>query len=108
MALRLQNKSFRPNKVHMLRSIVTTAVRNIMRSKSFSLINLIGLSVSMSLCMLVINIVKEQFTYDNFHADADRIYRVNTRALRVEGGAEEYASAPLPLATALQGGVHVR
>ena len=86
----------------MLRSILTTAFRNIIRNKSFSLINLIGLSVSMSLCMLIIIIVKESYTYDNFHHDLERIYRVNTRAIRVEGGMEPYASAPLPIARALR------
>ena len=66
------------------------------------MINMIGLSVSMSLSMLIILIVKEQLTYDNFHQNADRIYRVNTRALRVEGGGEPYASAPLPIGRVLK------
>lgn len=86
----------------MFKSIVTTAFRNILRNKSFSIINLIGLSVSMSLSMLIILIVKEQLTYDNFHQDRDRIYRVNTMALRVEGGQEPYASAPLPIGRVLK------
>lgn len=86
----------------MLKSILTTALRNIFRNKSFSIINLIGLSVSMSLGMLIILIVKEQLTFDNFHQDGDRIYRVNTMALRVEGGQEPYASAPLPIGRVLK------
>jgi putative ABC transport system permease protein len=86
----------------MLRSIITTALRNIYRNKSFSIINLIGLSVSMSLCMLIIIIVKEQYTFDNFHEDSDRIYRVNTMAIRTDGGSEPYASSPMPLAIALR------
>ncbi|MEK6783711.1 MAG: ABC transporter permease [Bacteroidota bacterium] len=86
----------------MLKSIFTTAIRNIFRNRSFSLINLIGLSVSMSLSMLIILIVKEQLTFDNFHTSSDRIYRVNTMALRVDGNREPYASAPLPIARALK------
>ena len=85
----------------MLKSIITTALRNIYRNQTFSLINLIGLSVSMSLSMLIIMIVKEQYTFDTFHADSERIYRVNTRALRVEGGSEEYASTSYPVGAAL-------
>jgi putative ABC transport system permease protein len=85
----------------MFKSIIVTALRNLMRNRSFSLINLIGLSVSMSLGLLIILIVREQFTYDNFHRDTERIYRVNTKALR-EGGSEDYASTPLPIATALE------
>lgn len=86
----------------MLKSILTSAFRNILRNKSFSAINLIGLSVSMSLSMLIIIIVKESYTFDDFHKDQERIFRVNTRAIRIEGGSEEYASAPLPIGRSLK------
>lgn len=86
----------------MFKSILTTAFRNMLRNKAFSAINLIGLSVSMSLAMLIILIVREQRTFDNFHQDVDRIYRVSTKALRVEGGSEDYASAPFPLSLVLK------
>jgi putative ABC transport system permease protein len=56
----------------------------------------------MSLGLLIIVIVKEQYGFDTFHADVDNIYRVNTRALRVEGGSEPYASAPVPLGRILK------
>lgn len=86
----------------MFKNILTTALRNILRNRAFSLINLIGLSVSMSLSMLIILIVKEQYTYDTFHQDSERIYRVNTNAIRVEGGSEPYASTPLPVGRVLK------
>jgi putative ABC transport system permease protein len=86
----------------MLRSIITAALRNILRNKTFSIINLIGLSMSMSLGLLIIIIVSEQYSFDNFHQDVDRIYRINTRALRVEGGSELYASTPLAVGRALE------
>jgi putative ABC transport system permease protein len=86
----------------MFKNILTTALRNIYRNRAFSFINLTGLSISMSLAMLIILIVKEQYTFDNFHKDGEQIYRVNTRALRVDGGNEPYASVPLALGSALQ------
>lgn len=86
----------------MLRSIVLTAFRNIFRNRAFSAINLAGLSISMSLGLLIITVIQEQFTFDKFHADTDRIYRVNTRALRTDGGAEPYASVPFPLGQAIE------
>ena len=101
MALAMKS-AYWPNSDRMFKSILTTALRNILRNRSFSLINMVGLSFSMSLALLVILVVKEQYTYDNFHRDGDRIYRVNTRALRVQGGAEEYASTPLPIASVLK------
>ncbi len=86
----------------MFKSILVTAIRNIFRNRTFSLINLIGLSVSMSLALLVIVIIREQYSYDNFHKDSERIYRVNTRAVRVSGDTEAYASVPLPIGRVLR------
>ena len=86
----------------MIRSIFTTALRNIYRNMSFSVINLIGLSVSMSLGMLIILLVKEQYTFDNFHRNPERIYRVNTNALRADGRTEPYATAPFPIGQVLK------
>jgi putative ABC transport system permease protein len=85
----------------MLRSIITTALRNIFHQASFSAINLFGLSIGMSLAMLIIMVVRDQFTFDNFHNDSERIYRINTNALRTDGDIEPYASTPLPLAKAI-------
>ncbi len=86
----------------MFKNYVKIAWRNIFRNRSFSLINIIGLSVSMSLGLLVILILKDQYSFDDFHKDADRIYRVDTKAIRTDGGAELYASAPFALGTALK------
>lgn len=86
----------------MLKSIFITAFRNIYRNRVFSLINFIGLSVSMSLSMLIILIAREQYSTDNFHQDAERIFRVNTMALRVDGDREPYASTPFPLGTEIK------
>jgi putative ABC transport system permease protein len=84
----------------MLKSILKTALRNMFRNRSFSVINLTGISISMSLALLVILIIRDQYSYDNFHRDQDRIYRVNTRAIR-EAGTEDYASTAWPIGSAL-------
>lgn len=88
----------------MIKSIVLTSIRNILRNPVFSSINLFGLSVSMSLGLLIILIIKEQYSFDNFHKDTDRIYRINTKALRVGGGSENYASSPFVMGTAFKEG----
>lgn len=56
----------------------------------------------MSLGMLIIMIIKDQYSFDNFHKDSDRIYRVNTRLLHPEWGSIDFASAPLPIGQALK------
>jgi putative ABC transport system permease protein len=86
----------------MLKNILITSLRNFSRNQIFSLINLIGLSVSMSLGMLIIMIIKDQFAFDNFHKDTQRIYRVNTHVLHPEWGLIDFASTPLAVGEVLE------
>ncbi|MGB4841135.1 MAG: FtsX-like permease family protein [Saprospiraceae bacterium] len=88
----------------MLKNILLTSIRNIFRNPLFSFINVFGLAVSMSLGLLIILIIKDQYSFDNFHKDSDRIFRVNTKALRTDGGSENYASAPFPLGISIKDG----
>ncbi len=88
----------------MLKSIFLTSIRNMLRNPLFSFINMFGLAVSMSLGLLIILIIKDQYTFDNFHKDAERIFRVNTKAIRTEGGSENYASSPFVMGTTLKEG----
>ncbi|MCK6617196.1 MAG: ABC transporter permease [Cyclobacteriaceae bacterium] len=86
----------------MLKNIIITSLRNFFRNKSFSLINLIGLSVSMSLGMLIIMIIQDQLSFDSFHKDSDRVYRINTQLLHPDWGNIDFASTPLPLGEVLK------
>lgn len=63
----------------MLGSYIKTSGRSIMRNKLFSTINIVGLSVSMSVGLLMIGILSDVFSYDKFHKDNDRIYRVTSQ-----------------------------
>jgi putative ABC transport system permease protein len=47
-----------------------------MKSKLFSFINIIGLSIGMAACLLIAQYVMHEMTYDNFHTYKDRIYRI--------------------------------
>lgn len=60
----------------MIRNYLLTAFRNVLRYKGFSLINIFGLSLSMSVCMLIIVVILDQFSYDKMHTKSKRIYRV--------------------------------
>lgn len=62
----------------MIGSYVKTSVRNLTRNKLFSFINIIGLAISMSVGLLMISFVHDLLSYDKFHANRDRIYRVIT------------------------------
>jgi ABC-type antimicrobial peptide transport system permease subunit len=60
----------------MLGSYVKTSGRNIMRNKLFSFINIAGLSVSLLVGMLLIGLLNDISSYDQFHENKHRIYRV--------------------------------
>lgn len=62
----------------MLGSYIKTSGRSILRNKLFSAINIIGLSVSMSVGLLMIGIVSDIYSYDKFHTHHDRIYRITS------------------------------
>ncbi|HTH55792.1 MAG TPA: ABC transporter permease [Cyclobacteriaceae bacterium] len=60
----------------MLGSYIKTSGRNIIRNKLFSAINIVGLSISMSVGLLMIAVLSDIFSYDKFHANHSNIYRV--------------------------------
>jgi len=62
----------------MIGSYVKTSGRSLLRHKLFSFINIAGLAVSMSVGLLVIALVSELVSFDDFHEKKDRIYRVIT------------------------------
>src|ERR1700753_1146641 len=61
----------------MLRNNLKIAFRNLWKHRVFSLINILGLTVSMTACLLIFLYVRFEWSYDAFHSKADRMYRVN-------------------------------
>ena len=84
----------------MLKNYIIIAWRNLIRNKSFSLINILGLAVGMSVCLLIIMIGMDQYSYDTYHSKKDRVYRVHTTRYQQNNG--ETASSALPLAEKLK------
>lgn len=60
----------------MVKSYLKTALRNILRSKSFSIINVTGLSIGVAAFLLIIVYVSSELDYDKFHRNSSNIYRV--------------------------------
>ncbi len=52
------------------------ALRNLLKHKAFSIVNIVGLSVGLTACMLIALYVQNELSYDNFHKNGDRIVRV--------------------------------
>jgi putative ABC transport system permease protein len=60
----------------MLKSYLKSAFRNLLRNKTFSVINILGLSVGIAAFFLIIQYVTYEQSYDSFNKNADRIYRI--------------------------------
>jgi putative ABC transport system permease protein len=60
----------------MIKSYLTSILRYISRNKAFTAINVLGLSLGMMACMLITQFVLHEFSYDNFHTQKERIFRL--------------------------------
>jgi len=59
----------------MLKSYLKIAVRNLLKHKGYSLINICGLAIGIACCLLIALWLMHELSYDRFHAHAERIYR---------------------------------
>ncbi|MBL7849305.1 MAG: ABC transporter permease [Cyclobacteriaceae bacterium] len=75
----------------MLSNYLKVAVRSLLRFKSYTLINLLGLALGLMAGVLILVFVLDELSFDQFHAKRDRIYRVNT-AFFTEGSEPEGAN----------------
>lgn len=64
----------------MLQNYFKLALRNIRKYKFFSAINILGMSIGIAACLLILLYVVDELSYDRFHANADRIYQVGLHA----------------------------
>ena len=62
----------------MLKNYLKITIRQRWKNKLFSALNIFGLAISMSVCLLLIMILADQYGYDNFHEKGDRIFRVTS------------------------------
>lgn len=60
----------------MLKHYFKTAIRNLARNKGYTAINILGLAVGITCCLLVMLFVRSEWSYDKFHSKSDRIYRM--------------------------------
>ena len=69
----------------MCKNYLKVAVRNMLRHRFFTMVNLLGLAVAMSICMLYIHMVYEQLHYDDFHENSENIKRIYSRVDTPDG-----------------------
>lgn len=77
----------------MIKSYLKIAWRNLLKDKVFSLVNILGLTIGITLCMMIFLFIVNEFSVDKFHKQHDHIYRV----MRKLGDAKQgvpYLSGP--------------
>lgn len=60
----------------MLRNYFKVAVRNILKHKFYSAINVLGMTIGVTACILIVLYVVDELSYDRFHEKSDRMYQV--------------------------------
>ena len=84
----------------MLKNYFLVAIRNLRRQKGQTAILVFGLALGLATCFLIALWVNSELSYDRFHANSDRIYRV-TEKIWTDGSGEYCASAPVALGPTL-------
>lgn len=84
----------------MFKNYFLTAWRNLLKSKAFSLINIFGLTIGITVCMLIFLFIRNEFSMDNFHRNGKNIYRV-MRNFKHDGKSSAVAYLSGPYAPAL-------
>lgn len=81
----------------MWRNYLVVAFRNLRRNKVFSLVNILGLAIGLTTCLLLMVYVLDEMSYDRQFKDAGRVYRV---AFQSPSG--DWSSLPAPMSQALK------
>lgn len=84
----------------MLKNYFVVAFRSLLKDKFYSTINVLGLALGITCCLLIMIYVNDELSYDRMHTKADRIYRIN-EFMEDEGGGERSSSLPFPVGPTL-------
>ncbi|MGK2864666.1 MAG: ABC transporter permease [Chitinophagaceae bacterium] len=81
----------------MFKNYLKTAWRSLLKNRLVSFINIFGLGLSMSVGMMIMIRLQDQFSYDRFHPHPERTFRITSSYHKKNGEQLNMASTPLPL-----------
>ncbi|MBC7922014.1 MAG: ABC transporter permease, partial [Ferruginibacter sp.] len=96
------NHYLTPTSPAMLRSYLNIAFRNLLRHKAFSFINVAGLSVGMAVAILIGLWVWDEFSFDRYHRNHDRLARVMATQTDNDGARITFPNIVVPLENELR------
>ena len=83
----------------MFKNYLKVAVRNLVRQRFYTIINISGLSIGIAISLLITFFVVDELSYDKFHKDSDRIYQIYLKAM-LQGKPLDGANTCAPVAHA--------
>ncbi|MDO1451051.1 ABC transporter permease [Rhodocytophaga aerolata] len=86
----------------MLKNYLLIGFRNLMRHKGYATLNIMGLAVGIAACLLIFTIVQFELSYDTYHTNYDRIYRVVVEDNSPSGEIGHNPGSPYPVPIALR------
>tara|TARA_R110000796_G_scaffold88850_6_gene191968 strand:- start:26694 stop:29075 length:2382 start_codon:yes stop_codon:yes gene_type:complete len=77
----------------MLKNYIKIAWRNLLANKAFSFINIIGLSIGLACCMLILLFTMDEVSYDRFHKNEANLYQLTCKVIESSGKENTYGIA---------------
>ncbi len=85
----------------MIRNYAKIALRNLLKHKGYTFINVFGLALGLVTCLFILQFIQDERSYDQFHEKSDRIYQVGMRGL-IGGQFMEIANSATPMGPTLK------
>lgn len=96
-------QSFRLNEYGMYQNYLKISVRNLLKQKLYSVLNIGGLSIGLTCFIIIMLYVQHELSFDSFYKNTDRIYRVYQQQIgNTHLGTDYFAVTPALLPTVLQ------
>ncbi|HKJ68261.1 MAG TPA: ABC transporter permease, partial [bacterium] len=85
----------------MLKNYLKIAVRNLVKYKGYNIINVSGLALGLTCCILIFLFIRHEWSYDNFHERKDLIYSLTIQERQSDGHLQYHRLIPLGVPEAL-------
>ena len=85
----------------MIKNYLKVAWRNLMKNKVFSFINIVGLSVGLTCCMLIAVYLYNELSFDRYHKNINQLYQLATIFVK-DGKEDKTPNTPAPMAVAMK------
>lgn len=85
----------------MLKNYLKTAYRSLLRNKSYTFINVAGLTLGITVCLIIFQLIRYELEFDQIHPNAERLYRV-VRDAKNSSGVEKSTVTPYPFSEAFR------